>query len=135
GLAWGERRRQLERMLEHDGPLGRPPAPMLLAGDFNDWPPGRVTRLLGRRLVDAGRGRGRTFPSRLPSLRLDRIYAGRGLRVISCEVPRASGASDHRPVVAEIALVESEIESTLEQPYSSSSWVPDADDLSRSKVR
>jgi endonuclease/exonuclease/phosphatase family metal-dependent hydrolase len=135
GLAWGERRRQLERMLRHEGPLGRPPAPMLLAGDFNDWPPGRVTRLLGRHLVDVGLGRGRTFPARIPMFRLDRIYAGRGLRVVSYRVCGAHGASDHRPLFAEIALVPEEIESTIDQPYSSSSEADEAEDFSRSSVR
>ena len=136
GLAWGERRRQLERMLEHDGPLGRAPAPMLLAGDFNDWPPGRVTRLLGRRLVDVGRGRGRTFPARFPAFRLDRIYTGRGVRVTDCHVASAHGASDHRPVIADLELEASEIESTVDQPYSSSSGAAGpGDDFSRSSVR
>jgi endonuclease/exonuclease/phosphatase family metal-dependent hydrolase len=119
GLAWGERRRQLDRMLGADGPLGRPPAPFVLAGDFNDWPPGPVTRMLGRRLVDAGAGRGRTFPSLLPAVRLDRIYSGRGLRVVLCIVVRtreARLASDHLPVCADLALVGEEVESFLDQP-------------------
>jgi len=114
GLAWGERRRQLERLLGPEGPLGRPAAPFLLAGDFNDWPPGRVTRLLGRRLIDCGVGRGRTFPSLLAATRLDRIYAGRGLALADFRVERSPSvrlASDHLPIVADFALIDSEIES------------------------
>ena len=116
GTAWGERRRQLELLLGEGGPLGRPPAPMLLGGDFNDWPPGPVTRLLGRRLVDAGSDGGRTFPSLLPAFRLDRLYAGRGLRVRSFRVARSLAlrlASDHLPLCAEIGLVPSEIEAVV----------------------
>jgi endonuclease/exonuclease/phosphatase family metal-dependent hydrolase len=119
GLAFRERRRQLERLLREGGPLHRPPAPLLLAGDFNDWAPGRVTRLLGRRLVDEGAGRGRTFPSLFPAARLDRIYVGRGLRALAFEVVRsrqARFASDHLPILAELALFEAEVESFVDQP-------------------
>ncbi len=105
GLAWGERRRQIEQLLDPDGPVAGS-RPLILGGDFNDWPPGPVTRLLGRRLLDAAwpsldfRG---TFPARLPLLRLDRLYA-RGLGVRRYHVhrsPLARMASDHLPVVAD----------------------------------
>ena len=46
--------------------------PGLLLGDFNDWMwPGSVQNL-ARRLP--GRARQRTFPARMPLLKLDRIY-------------------------------------------------------------
>jgi endonuclease/exonuclease/phosphatase family metal-dependent hydrolase len=134
GLAFGERRLQLERMLAESGPLGRPPAPFLLAGDFNDWPPGPVTQLLGRRWVDVAARAGRTFPSLCALTRLDRVYVGRGLRPVAARVERglaARLASDHLPVVVDVDLVPSEAESLLQSP--SSPAPPPA--RSRSSVR
>ncbi len=82
-------------------------APLIIAGDFNDW------RSKGdRTLTDAlgcvevfedvtGRP-ARTFPSLMPVFRLDRIYA-RGLRVVDARVHYATpGArmSDHAALAA-----------------------------------
>jgi endonuclease/exonuclease/phosphatase family metal-dependent hydrolase len=117
GLAWGERRKQVEQLLGEQGVIALgASSPLVLGGDFNDWPPGPVTRFLGRHLVDAAwpsldfRG---TFPARLPFLRLDRLYA-RGLDVADYHVhrtPLARVASDHLPVVADfeprVSMVES----------------------------
>ncbi len=111
GLKWGERRRQLERLLGPEGPIAGSAGPVVIGGDFNDWPPGPTTRLLGRKLTDAAwpsldfRG---TFPARFPFLRLDRLYATRGLRVRDYRVHRsrlARVASDHLPIVVEYAPV------------------------------
>lgn len=107
GLAWGERRRQVEQLLGEGGPVIDVEGPIVLGGDFNDWPPGPTTRLLGRELVDAAfptldfRA---TFPARFPMLRLDRLYSGGGLDVVRYHVhrsPLARVASDHLPVVAD----------------------------------
>jgi endonuclease/exonuclease/phosphatase family metal-dependent hydrolase len=81
----------------------------VLAGDFNDFPPGPVTRTLANRLADAGaRIAGRaTFPSRRPLLRLDRVYTSRAVRVGHVQVarsPLARAASDHLPIVVELEL-------------------------------
>ena len=65
-----------------------PRAPLIVAGDFNDWNGQSVTRFLSDSdLIDAveilaGR-KARTFPVRLPVLPLDRIYVA-GVRVTSC---------------------------------------------------
>jgi len=80
--------------------------PLVLAGDFNDFPPGPVTRTLANRLADAGaRIAGRaTFPSRRPLLRLDRVYASRAVEVARVEVARSPllrVASDHLPIVVD----------------------------------
>jgi endonuclease/exonuclease/phosphatase family metal-dependent hydrolase len=103
GLGPGERRTQLRRLLA-DGPL---PSPFVIAGDFNDFPPGPVSFTLGRKLVDAGAGiaRPRTFPSWRPLLRLDRAYLSPALRVRSARVEAgaaARAASDHLPLVIEL---------------------------------
>ena len=82
-------------------------APLIIAGDFNDW------RSKGdRALTDAldlvevfGEVRGRparTFPSVLPLFRLDRIYARR-LRVLDAHVhyaTRGARMSDHAALAA-----------------------------------
>ncbi len=89
------------------------PEPLVLAGDFNDFPPGPVTRTLANRLADVGaqlggrvRGRfsGATFPSKRPVLRLDRVYCSRAVAIHTVEVARTPllrVASDHLPVVVE----------------------------------
>lgn len=108
GLAAGERRRQVDQLLGPGGPVATAAGPLVLGGDFNDWPPGPTTRLLGRAFVDAAwpsldfRG---TFPARFPLLRLDRLYSTR-LRIRGYRPHRsrlARIASDHLPVVAEYA--------------------------------
>jgi endonuclease/exonuclease/phosphatase family metal-dependent hydrolase len=82
-------------------------APMIIAGDFNDW-----RRKADRALTDElgvfevfeeVKGRpARTFPSMLPVFRLDRIYA-RGLNVVDAHVHYAFPAgrmSDHAALAA-----------------------------------
>jgi endonuclease/exonuclease/phosphatase family metal-dependent hydrolase len=86
-------------------------APLIVAGDFNDWR-GRAHRILER---DAGlrecfvqhSGRAAmSFPARWPLLRLDRIYL-RNAGVRQCSVLQDnpwSRLSDHLPLYAELAL-------------------------------
>ncbi len=82
-------------------------APLVIAGDFNDWRH-KANRLLVDELgvvevFAAVRGRSaRTFPSVLPVFRLDRIYA-RGLAIVEAHVHCAfpSGRiSDHAALAA-----------------------------------
>jgi endonuclease/exonuclease/phosphatase family metal-dependent hydrolase len=111
GLRETHRRHQLQQLCElvmHGMPAD---APVVVAGDFNDW------RLQGHRqitectslrevFVAANGAPARTFPARYPLLRLDRIYA-RNARVHRPVVlPRRpwSHLSDHAPLVAEIEL-------------------------------
>ncbi len=107
-------------------------APLIIAGDFNDWQQ-RVDRLLrerlgvdevtvaspverhDRRLLDwllPWRRRttaaevARTFPSFAPWLTLDRIYV-RGFQVLEMHVPKGiawARCSDHAPLIAELVL-------------------------------
>ncbi len=86
-------------------------APLVVAGDFNDW-----RNLAGRRLAasfglrealaDRWGRPARSFPSTLPLLRLDRIYV-RGFEVHRSEVHRGrawSRLSDHAPLSAHLHL-------------------------------
>jgi endonuclease/exonuclease/phosphatase family metal-dependent hydrolase len=104
GLGASERRAQLRRLLPHLRPGG---ARVVLGGDFNDFPPGPVSLTLRHRLVDAAARleRRRTFPSRWPILRLDRVYCSTELGILGAFVDRsarAREASDHLPVVVDI---------------------------------
>jgi endonuclease/exonuclease/phosphatase family metal-dependent hydrolase len=111
GLGWRERRRQAGQLLSAD--ILRDAAlsyPLVLVGDFNTpWSFLAVPRWIRRHLVDAtdGRRAAPTFPSSRPLVRLDRAYVGPAVRVLGCEVvdgPAVRYASDHLPVVFEIAL-------------------------------
>jgi endonuclease/exonuclease/phosphatase family metal-dependent hydrolase len=78
----------------------------ILAGDINEWrPTGRVLRALHEILGPAPRTR--TFPARLPTIALDRIFVSplnalAQLRAVSSRECRA--ASDHLPVVCDIIV-------------------------------
>jgi endonuclease/exonuclease/phosphatase family metal-dependent hydrolase len=89
--------------------------PLVLAGDFNDFPPGPVTRTLANRLHDAGAGalQARTFPSRRPLLRLDRVYTSSAVTVVQAFVARSAllrVASDHLPVVVDLEVPQCDLE-------------------------
>src|SRR5690606_11531917 len=111
GLRESHRARQLDlmcRMIEDEVP---PDAPLLVAGDFNDWRE-RAHDVLQTRVGMADvfaqqEGRApRTFPARCPMLRLDRIYT-RNVRVSAARALTGrpwSHLSDHAPLVAGIEL-------------------------------
>jgi endonuclease/exonuclease/phosphatase family metal-dependent hydrolase len=100
GLAIRERRSQARALLDI---TGRGTMTTLVVGDFNDWFwPGSVRSALSRELP--GYTRYRTFPSRLPLLRLDRIYCRPGTALIRSYIDVAARAcSDHLAVVADVA--------------------------------
>ena len=103
------RNRQLEAISGRLEELAMRDAPMIVAGDFNDWRH-RATAILERRLgmtevsvAHLGRAQP-TYPSVLPLLRLDRIYV-RGFKVAASRVHRGkpwSMLSDHLAVSAEL---------------------------------
>ncbi|WP_050577219.1 endonuclease/exonuclease/phosphatase family protein [Pseudomonas cremoricolorata] len=86
-----------------------PKAPVIIAGDFNDWRL-KADAVLSQHLVEAFGERfgtpARSFPARLPLLRLDRIYLRNampsGAQVLS-KYPW-SHLSDHAPLVAQVSL-------------------------------
>lgn len=111
GLFESHRKRQLELLcamiadeLPHD-------APLLVAGDFNDWQL-RAHRVLSRcaglsEVFQRRHGRSaRTFPARWPLLRLDRIYVRNASAHAPMTLPRRpwSHLSDHVPLAAEVHL-------------------------------
>jgi len=84
------RRRQLDALATRLEAIVPADAPLVIAGDFNDWR-NRAHDLLAERLglaevfVDQAGQPQRSFPSALPMLRLDRIYV-RGFAVESADV-------------------------------------------------
>jgi endonuclease/exonuclease/phosphatase family metal-dependent hydrolase len=109
GLWARSRRFQLEWLCHRIRESVPGDAPLVVAGDFNDWR-GQATALLSRELgveevFESATGRhARSFPARLPLLALDRIYV-RGLKVGGAE--RLSGGpwsrlSDHAALSAKL---------------------------------
>jgi len=111
GLKEAHRAQQLRLLcdtIRDKVPLG---APLLVAGDFNDWRH-RAHRILERcaglrEVFVHSHGRAaRTFPSHFPMLRLDRIYVRNARSHAPLVLPRLpwSRLSDHAPLAAEISL-------------------------------
>jgi endonuclease/exonuclease/phosphatase family metal-dependent hydrolase len=105
------RRTQISALCERINRIVPSGAPLIIAGDFNDW-----RNLGGNRLAtelglkecfrDHHGKHARSFPSNLPVLRLDRIYT-RGFRVHHAEVhhgPPWSRISDHAALSAHIEI-------------------------------
>jgi len=93
---------QLQRFIQREIP---PAAPLLLAGDFNDWGT-RVQETLGQVGLRAWGVPEATFPSRLPLTQLDHVFA-RGLKPMGLTVPRGRiwwRMSDHLPLIAEFSM-------------------------------
>ena len=111
GLAESHRAQQLElicKVAREDIP---PDAPLVVAGDFNDW------RRRAHDILEKGAGlrevfvqaygeAARTFPARWPLLSLDRIYVRNATAHLPVVLPRKpwSHLSDHAPLAAEIHL-------------------------------
>jgi endonuclease/exonuclease/phosphatase family metal-dependent hydrolase len=93
---------QLQRFIEREIPAS---APLLVAGDFNDW--GRTVQLaLAQTGLHTWDARQPTYPARLPLAQLDYVFA-RGLKPVGLLVPRGRvwwRMSDHLPLIAEFAL-------------------------------
>ena len=109
GLMHSGRVRQVERLAQYiaaEVPAG---APVLVAGDFNDWGEKLDLPMSGIGLQRARHGperSQRTFPSRVPVFALDRVYT-RGLRCMASAVPRSTGwarMSDHLPLLVDLQL-------------------------------
>ncbi|MBI2253299.1 MAG: endonuclease/exonuclease/phosphatase family protein [Proteobacteria bacterium] len=100
GLRAGEGRQQIERLSKI---IGTVDGPLVVVGDFNDWH-GHVRRTLLPTLPD--RSRHKTFPARYPLLDIDGIYCRPAGMLKGSWVERAGRkASDHLPVIADLALV------------------------------
>jgi endonuclease/exonuclease/phosphatase family metal-dependent hydrolase len=110
GLRESQRQRQLAmlcELIDHEIPAD---APLVVAGDFNDWRerghPALVRCSGVREVFHASTGQfARTFPARLPLLPLDRIYV-RNLQVTRSSVLSMrpwSHLSDHAALAAALA--------------------------------
>jgi endonuclease/exonuclease/phosphatase family metal-dependent hydrolase len=109
GLRESHRAEQVARLLALIASEVPPHAPLVVAGDFNDWR-GLVHRRLTQAALtevcaSANGAPARSFPAWCPLLRLDRIYV-RHLRHRPLDVPRAvwTSLSDHLPLAAEVRL-------------------------------
>lgn len=111
GLFEKGRQWQIQALCERIEALVPANAPLVIAGDFNDWRH-KANRLLIQRLnvhevFETVKGRpARTFPAVLPVFRLDRIYA-RGLVARGAGVHYAnprSRLSDHAALTADFEL-------------------------------
>ncbi len=88
-----------------------PDAPLVIAGDFNDWRE-NVDKVLTSDLglqeafLSTQGFHPKTFPAWLPLLKLDRIYY-RNLKLVSADVLQNKiwrGLSDHLPIIAEFQM-------------------------------
>lgn len=123
GLHAGERRLQANRLiaaLDNPGINGVAADAVLLVGDLNEW----RGRAGGVRALDRCLGPSaipRTFPSWMPVLPLDRIYALGPLVLRDLQVyrsPLARIASDHLPLVGTLSW------NTAQLGPESPNWVP-----------
>ena len=109
GLDWRRRVKQLRLVCRLLDSLPAE-APVIVAGDFNDWRQRADQHLAGCGLVEVftqAHGRpARSFPARWPLLCLDRIY----VRNAQARQPRVMGRkpwshlSDHLPLFVEVLL-------------------------------
>ena len=127
GLFAGSRLRQMQALIDAVISTAPPEAPLIIAGDFNDWTNALseslrkrlnvtevfdhaiTTRSFGaylRRLSGRGprKAPARTFPAAMPVLQLDRIYV-RGFKVEAAKVLHGASwarLSDHAPIMADL---------------------------------
>jgi endonuclease/exonuclease/phosphatase family metal-dependent hydrolase len=109
------RRRQMDALADYLDRLDDPSAPLIVAGDFNDWR-SRACQQLAARLdlqevfsLEVGGRPVRSFPAAMPMFRLDRIYV-RGFAVRETSVhfgPPWSAISDHAALSARLTRHES----------------------------
>ncbi|MBC7782155.1 MAG: endonuclease/exonuclease/phosphatase family protein [Proteobacteria bacterium] len=107
GLLARGRRWQLKALCNHIRELVPEGAPLVIAGDFNDWRKEASEDLVGAlgvsEVFEVTRGHpARSFPTRMPLFRLDRIYV-RGFEVRHAHVHHGrdwARLSDHAPLSA-----------------------------------
>ena len=107
----GERQRHQAELWQCLTGDGAEAPPLVVAGDVNETPDGPVWHDLADRLVDAAVAADNvadTFSAANPHKRIDGIFVDSAVTVTSCrvvdDVPGVRAASDHLPVLAELAL-------------------------------
>jgi len=110
-LTEAHRTQQMDKLCRLIAANVPPQAPLVVAGDFNDWRHRAKDQLaqgagLHEVFVQATGQPARTFPARRPLLRLDRIYVRNAIGHKPVVLPRKpwSHLSDHAPLAAEIEL-------------------------------
>lgn len=111
GLNEAQRHWQVRRLCQQIEERTHPDAPLVVAGDFNDWrlrahaPLLRCAGLVEVFVQSTGSA-ARTFPARFPVLKLDRIYVRntRSVRPVMLRPRPWSKLSDHAPLAAELVL-------------------------------
>jgi endonuclease/exonuclease/phosphatase family metal-dependent hydrolase len=102
GLIPASRVRQVEQLHKYIAREVPSDAALLVAGDFNDWG-SRITHMMrDKGLHEWQTDNPPTYPSRLPMVQLDHVYA-RGLMPVGQMVPHGKiwqRMSDHLPLVA-----------------------------------
>jgi endonuclease/exonuclease/phosphatase family metal-dependent hydrolase len=116
GLLASGRKRQVEALTDWVQSVVPLQAPLIIAGDFNDWNNrlhqplcepialAEVHEQAARPAAGTGFRAARTFPAWLPWLRMDRIYQ-RGFRVEQTRVLKGRAwakLSDHSPLLADL---------------------------------
>jgi endonuclease/exonuclease/phosphatase family metal-dependent hydrolase len=108
GTGFFERRYQATRLIQALGDHSNQARPRVLLGDFNEWPRGLVSNLLGKHFNTAEPrrrfGRAWSYPGILPLAHVDHIYYDLPLQVEKVVVHRSRLsliASDHLPIVAD----------------------------------
>jgi endonuclease/exonuclease/phosphatase family metal-dependent hydrolase len=103
GLIPASRVRQVTQLHQYIAREVPTDAPLLIAGDFNDWGT-RISRMMRtQQLLEWEGAKNATYPSRLPIAQLDHVYA-RGLKPVSQMAPHGKiwqRMSDHLPLVAQ----------------------------------
>lgn len=101
GLSFSERRHQAQQLARI---VEKGPHRTVMLGDFNDWIwRGSVQTTLNRQFP--GHSHMKTFPALYPLFALDRVYCRpRRMLVESWTDPDARKASDHLPVIADLAM-------------------------------
>ena len=111
GLVPLEQRGQVDALLgpEWTGAEAFARGPSILLGDFNATSRYAAYRRLAARHRDLQRAfaaePARTFPGRLPMLRIDHVFAAGAVTAVECWVPNtaaARSASDHLPLVMDV---------------------------------
>ncbi len=106
GLIKASRIRQLEQLRQFIAREIPANAPLVVAGDFNDWGTTVQTTMAAAGMLAFSPSKAPTFPSRLPVVQLDHVYA-RGLTPLGVQVPRGriwGRMSDHLPLIADFDL-------------------------------
>ncbi len=106
GLIRASRVRQLAQLMQFIEREIPAESPLLVAGDFNDWGSLATQSLMAIGLRSFEATAHCTFPSRLPLVQLDYVYA-RGLLPIGIQVPSGTiwgQMSDHLPLIAEFSM-------------------------------